>query len=222
MYYPKSQIVENLYTNGGELKPYNSEKEHKGYYFKTSTGEFFTGKNPEDKPNTPLELIKPLDNELSSPNSSINNPQKRKINPDKESEPLSNNHYIINDAYYYSKSFPLNRGKAPRKPIQSKPLPIEEDYKNGSFTRYFVKKSNENIFIEINKDEYELFKNKNSKVQSNLYTPIQIPWNLTGDKTKVFNNNKTISSFYETRDKLYGFSLSFKNKFDKYYKPIGD
>ena len=42
MYYPKSQIVENLYTNGGELKPYNSNEEytsliclekHESYWF---------------------------------------------------------------------------------------------------------------------------------------------------------------------------------------------
>ena len=39
MYYPKSQIQENLHTNGGELKPFNSSEEYKGYYFKTSNGE---------------------------------------------------------------------------------------------------------------------------------------------------------------------------------------
>ena len=50
MYYPKSQIQENLHTNGGELKPSNSSEEYKGYYFKTSNGEFFTGKSPSDKP----------------------------------------------------------------------------------------------------------------------------------------------------------------------------
>lgn len=220
MYYPKTQLIENLYTNGGELKPFNSEVEYKGHYFRTSNGETFSGKNPLDKPNIPLELISPLGNELSSPSSDINytNPNQKAIKyKSKESEPLANNHYIINDGYYNSRSIPINRGEAPRKPIQSKPTPNEEDYKNGQFVRYFVKKSNENLFIEINREEYKLFKDKNSKVQSNLYIPIQIPWNLTGDKTKVFNTNKSISNLYETRDKLYGFSLSFKNRFDKYW-----
>lgn len=221
MYYPKSQIIENLYTNGGELKPFNSEKEYKGYYFRTSNGETFSGKNPSDKPNIPLDIVSPGANELSSPSSNINftdNNTKAVKYTSKESEPLPDNYYITNDSYYKAKSISTNRGDAPRKPIQSKPLPNEEDYKNGQFIRYFVKKSNENIFVEINKDEYELFKIKNIKVQFNLYVPIQIPWNLTGDRTNVFNNNKSISNIYETRDKLYGFSLSFKNKFDKYYR----
>ena len=221
MYYPKSQIIEDLYTNGGELKPFNSETEYKGYYFKTSNGEIFSGKNPSDKPNIPLELVSPLGNELSSPSNPINyNIDKAKVKKftSKESEPLSDNHYIINDSYYRSKSLPLNRGEAPRKPIQSKPIPTEEDYNNHSFTRYFVKKSNENMFIEVDKNEYSLFNSKDSKVQHNLYVPISIPWNLVGDRIEVFNNNKSIVSLYETRDKLYGFSLSFKNKFDKYFK----
>lgn len=223
MYYPKSQIQENLYTNGGELKPFNSEKEYKGYYFKTSNGEIFSGKNPDDKPNTPLELISPLGNELSSPSSNINFSNKKSIKfESKESEPLADNYYVINDAYYHSKSFPQNRGEAPRKPIQSKPTPTEEDYQKGIFKRFFVKKSNENLFIEVNEDEYTLFKIKNPKVQCDLYIPISMSWNLTGDRTEVFNKNKSLSYLYETRDKLYGFSLSFKNKFDKYYRPIGE
>jgi|MDTC01.3.fsa_nt_gb hypothetical protein len=221
MYYPKSQIIEDLYTNGGELKPFNSEKEYKGYYFRTSNGEIFSGKNPNDKPNIPLDIISPGANELSSPSSEINftdNKTKTTKYTSKESEPLANNYYIVNDSYYRSRSIPINRGEAPRKPIQSKPYPTEEDYKNGQFTRYFVKKSNENTFIEINEKEYDLFKSKISKVQYNLYIPIKMSWNLVGDRTKVFNNNKSITSLYETRDKLYGFSLFFKNKFDGYYK----
>lgn len=225
MYYPKSQIIENLYTNGGELKPYNSKDEYKGYYFKTSTGEFFTGKNPKDKPNTPLELIDPLGNELSSPSSKINNKQNKK-NPkkytSKESEPLATNHYIINDAYYNAKSIPINRGEAPRKPISSVNYPTDDDYKLGKYTRYFVKKSNQNHFIEINKDEYNLFKEKNNTVQHTLYIPFSFPWQLTGNKEEVFNINKSLSFLYENEKQLYGLNLFFKNRFDKYYKPFGE
>jgi hypothetical protein len=218
MYYPKSQIQENLHTNGGELKPFNSEKEYKGFYFKTSNGEIFSGKNPEDKPNIPLEMVSPSSNELSSPSSGINFSNKKVIKfTSNESEPIANNYYVVNDAYYKSKSIPQNRGEAPRKPIQSKPTPTEEDYQKGTFKRFFVKKSNQNLFIEVNEDEYELFKIKNPKVQCNLYVPIELPWNLTGDRIEVFNKNKSLSHLYETRDKLYGFSLSFKNKFDKYW-----
>jgi hypothetical protein len=43
-----------------------------------------------------------------------------------------------------------------------------------------------------------------------------------GDKIEVFNKNKTIVSLKEQKENLPGFTLSFKNKFDKYYKTVGD
>jgi len=218
MYYPKSQIQENLHTNGGELKPFNSEKEYKGFYFKTSNGEIFSGKNPEDKPNIPLEMVSPSSNELSSPSSGINFSNKKVIKfTSKESEPIADNYYVINDAYYKSKSIPQNRGEAPRKPIQSKPTPTEEDYQKGTFKRFFVKKSNQNLFIEVNKDEYELFKIKNPKVQCNLYIPIELPWNLTGDRTEVFNSNKGAALSVEQQFRWPGFSQYFKDRFTQFY-----
>ena len=218
MYYPKSQIQENLHTNGGELKPFNSNDEYKGYYFKTSNGEFFTGKSPSDKPNIPLDFIGE-ELPITNPNSNNLNSKRRNAFQSPESEPLPDNYFIIEDSYYSAKSIPTNRGEAPRLPQQSKPIPNQDDYKIGEFERYFVKKANENKFIEINEDEYNLFEVQNSKVQFNLYIPIKLTWAITGDRTEVFNRNKSISFLYETRDKLHGFSLSFQNKFDKYFKP---
>jgi hypothetical protein len=55
MYYPKSQITPNLYTNGEEFIYADTKEAYNGYYFKVSTGKYFTGRNQDDKPN--LELI---------------------------------------------------------------------------------------------------------------------------------------------------------------------
>ena len=218
MYYPKSQIQENLHTNGGELKPFNSSEEYKGYYFKTSNGEFFTGKSPSDKPNTPLDFIG-VELPISKPKTNNLNSKQRNKFQSPDSEPLPDNYFVIEDSYYNAKAITTNRGEAPRLPHQSKQTPNQDDYKIGEFERYFVKKANENKFIEINEDEYDLFEVQNSKVQFNLYIPIKFTWAITGDRTEVFNRNKSISFLYETRDKLPGFSLSFQNKFDKYFKP---
>ena len=49
MYYPKSQIVTNLYTNGQEYIIKSNNEKYIGNYWKTSDGKFFTGKTPEDK-----------------------------------------------------------------------------------------------------------------------------------------------------------------------------
>ena len=43
MYFPKSQITPNLYTNGKEFAYVNNKQEYIGYYFKVSTGKYFTG-----------------------------------------------------------------------------------------------------------------------------------------------------------------------------------
>ena len=64
MYYPKSQIQTNLYTNGGELIYFDTKQEYKGYYYKTSKSQFFSGKTPDDKPNN--LLIPLIDNEINN------------------------------------------------------------------------------------------------------------------------------------------------------------
>ena len=40
MYYPKSQVKANLYTNGGEYVASDTNTPYKGYYYETSTGEY--------------------------------------------------------------------------------------------------------------------------------------------------------------------------------------
>jgi hypothetical protein len=37
MYFPKSQIKPNQYTNGGEYVLFSNKQPYKGYYYETST-----------------------------------------------------------------------------------------------------------------------------------------------------------------------------------------
>ena len=217
MYYPKSQIVTDLYTSGGEFTPFNSKNDYEGYYFKTSDGEFFTGRNPEDKPNTPLVALAPSVNEVSSITSNLKD-NKISFIELKDSEPVSSNMYIIDVDYYKAKNLELDRGDAPRPPIQSITIPTDKDYENGEFERFFVKKGNENKFIEISRSEYKLFSEKNESVQFNLYIPISIVWDLTGKEEEVYLGNKGIVSLTERREHLIGFTQSFKGKFSKYWR----
>ena len=55
MYYPKSQIQTDLYTTGGEYVFLSTKEQYIGFYWKTSSGKFFSGKTPQD-PST-QELI---------------------------------------------------------------------------------------------------------------------------------------------------------------------
>lgn len=56
MYYPKSEITPNLYTNGTELVSVDTGGYYKGYYYSTSDGKYYTGKEYSA---SAKELIKP-------------------------------------------------------------------------------------------------------------------------------------------------------------------
>lgn len=149
MYYPKSQIKTNLYTNGKEFQIESSQQEYKGYYFITSKQEAYTGKTPQDKPNNRLSPISSL-----SGVGLISN----------EDELLSNSYYLINDSYYNANRLSTKRA-APRTPIQTLGKPTDKDIQNGFFNRYFVKKGNEFKFIEVSKEEHLKFQNQDTSVQ---------------------------------------------------------
>tara|TARA_Y100001954_G_C15662992_1_gene528722 strand:+ start:88 stop:924 length:837 start_codon:yes stop_codon:yes gene_type:complete len=198
MYYPKSQIIENLYSSQNELFDAQTGEEYIGPYYKTSRNEYFTGKNPQDKPNRSLVTN-------SVPTKST------------DSEPLPESYYIIDDAYYYAKQIKTD-ALAPRPPISSVPFPTENDYKVGEFIRYFLKKSNSNTYMEVDKKEYDLFAGKNNKVQYKFYTPIKIDWQLTGKLKDVYQTNLRLAGLIERRLIIFGFITYFKDKFTQYFR----
>lgn len=200
MYIPKSQIKENLHTNGGEYVIDSTQENYVGSYFITSQGLAYTGKNLTDKPN----------NLLSKQTSPTN------YTESKSSEPVPTNYYVKNDSYYSAKNI-NSRGNAPSPPKQTLPTPTEKNIKDGFLYRYFVKKGNEGKFIEISELEYNKFKNQDNTVQWQLYTPIKIQWDIQGDREQVYNGNKTVVSLAEQRQSVPGFTLFFRGKFDKFW-----
>lgn len=212
MYYPKSQIKTNLYTNGDMFFISPTGEAYIGYYHTISTNQHFTGKNPYDTPT--LKLIpnpKPteedvdgvfLQNEIVVQNSSYENysiPGVTEINLE-----------------YTSINHSLNANNR-MKPISNSPLPNQSDYKLGEFERYYCKKNNELIYFEINQITFQNLKRQSQNIAFDLYTPIQIPWSLTGDQKQVYNTNKNITSLIEKNSKWYGFNLIFNENFSQYY-----
>ena len=128
-YYPKSQIKENQYTNGGEFIIVSTQENYMGYYWLTSKGEYFTGKTPEELPTLKLQISSKLTElEKSSTSTPI-------------IEPFPKDYYIVDDSYYQSKGLSSKRN-APAPPIQSLGKPSNTDIQNGFFNRYFIKKGN--------------------------------------------------------------------------------
>jgi hypothetical protein len=200
MYYPLSQIKTNLYTNGKEYAYILSNKEYIGYYWKSSDGKIFSGRTPQDAPVEELTLITTYDSNASSNNIFLN------INQ----EEINNTAYLniknisVNDSVYI--------------PPYSPTLPTSQDYQIGEFVRYFCKKSNEVIYIEISQDTYNLLLDKDPRILWQLYIPFNIPWQITGDKQTVAKTNKNIVELTMFKNKYYRFNDYLKNDYLKYFK----
>jgi hypothetical protein len=196
MYYPKSQIKTNLYTNGDEYALSTTKQPYKGHYHETSSGKKFTGKNPQDTPIIPLILLE------QDPNG----------NPYGDFSPFSEDNVI--NTLLISPSIPLPQRSLP---TSIPTLPTQQDKDLGVFSRYFCKKNNENLYIEIDKEQFTKLQNKDKTIAWDLYTPKQVLWQIKGDKTQTYNANKNNVSLIEQRDKWYGFTQYFKDRFLKYY-----
>lgn len=193
MYYPKSQIKTNLFTNGGEYILSTTREDYKGYYYETSNGEKYTGKNPQD---TPSIL-------LTQPQSLLQNA----FTTEPES-PLE--------------IFTIIPSPTTTLPTRSIPqynptTPTQQDKDLGVFSRYFCKKNNELIYLEINKQTYDQLQNKDPKIAWDLYTPQTVLWQIKGEKEQTYLVNKNMILLLEQRQQWYGFSKYLKEDFLKYY-----
>jgi hypothetical protein len=194
MYYPKSQIKSNLYTNGGEYITFNTKENYKGYYYEISNGNKYTGKTPEDGPNIslisqqPIEVI-PL---LTQQDPIITEDLALNYNPNIE----STTRYI---------------------PIPTLTLPTPQEQQLGAFTRYFSKKNNELKYMEIDKETFTQLNLKDPKIAWDLYSAQLISWQIKGTKETVYKANKSSATLIEQNQKWHGFSQYFKDQFSKYY-----
>lgn len=188
MYYPKSQIVSNLYTTGGDPLLINAQTQelYIGYYFKTSKGEYFSGRNPSDRPNVPLI----------------------KLVTDGEENPSASN-WDPNVPPWLS---------IPYEPYFSPTPPTPQQYQNGEFRRLFASKTNEIKYIEINKTQFDQLVAKNNNITWSLYKAVSLPWVLTGNKEQVAQINKNVAELTAVRQKMPGFLSYLKFDFTKYYQ----
>jgi len=199
MYYPKSQYVGNLYTDGGQYVIAVSGEPYKGYYFKTFNNELYTGKIPED--GTP-QLLLPADEPVS------NSPS-----PSPTTSPIQASYISMNAFIPYNNQPPDIRYI----PLPNQTLPTPDDYTQGVFTRFFCKKNNELKYIEIDQKTFNDLESKSANVAWDLYTPQSINWYITGEMEKIYNLNKSIVHMVEVEEKWYGFSQYFKQNFAKYF-----
>ena len=161
-YLPKSQISIK-HTVGGFLVYKNTKKPFNGDYILTSTGKYYKGTNNIDLGS---ELIPQVIEGIEKEN-------QRGYSKDVKK------HVIFKGKIdTLLKKF---------KPIPfEKPIPTEQEYKDGFFPRYFAKRINTEQYIEISKDTLKLLNSRDPKHDYNLYEGGSLIWHLKGN---VFKKN---------------------------------
>jgi hypothetical protein len=202
MYFSNSQIITDLYTNGGEYVLVTNKQPYVGYYFQTFKGLKYTGRNPQDGPN--VLLVPPDANLVENGNASLT--------PNEILYEFSNVETLdSNLAYEYVRLNPDTQNRFI--PMPDTPPPPPGSYKSGTYTRYFCKKNNEFIYMEINQQTYNQLNSKNSKIAWDLYTPVSTIWYLFPDEEFSYKANKGLISQIEKKQNWYGFVQWFKDKF---------
>jgi hypothetical protein len=157
----------------------------------------FTGKTPTDKPNI-----------LLSKAYSISTP----VSPD---TPKSTKYIQIFSTPTNYVPYPFNKDSIYRSiPNFNQTLPTPQEVEIGQYTRYFCKKNNELIYLEIDKNTFTQLQNREPKIAWDLYTPTSIIWNtrLTELSTNTSNSSSVLK--IEKDLKWYGFFQYFKGNFN--------
>ena len=203
MYYPKSQIITNLYTSGGELIVSGSSIPYSGSYYQTANGAYFSNKSPQSKPTYQLVPINKKYNATSS-----------LMYPGSEASAIDspNSYYLIRGIYS------VNETKAPSAPKSAKTIPTEKNYTLGQFVRYFAYSYNSKSTLEINKKDYDKLINKDKNIQFELYDPIILKWKLTGKKEEVYKTNFNLVKLKQNKQNIPNFSKFFKDRYTEYFR----
>ena len=200
MYYPKTQIETNLYSSG-DLLVESTRLPYSGFYFSTYDGKYFSGKEPNDGPN--FSLVLPSKKEINNQifNDLLFDPSPSTYDPRFEGE---NN--------TYSTLAGANPNELPYSPTAHYPIPTLKDIANKQFVRYLIKKSNENVYTEVNRVSYILASNQS------LFKQISFSWVIAGDRNKVATTNRSQLIFQENKLKIQGLGAFLRFDYLQFYQ----
>jgi len=201
MYFPKSKIIPDQYTNGRELIYKDSRTPYQGYYHIIASGEVYSGKTPTDGQILELEYIKNYNSRSST-----------------EPESFQTSPTSVFKVYGFGISKISYDNIRNENQIEYPPTSlIEPTYtlpvaSYPSFRRYFVKRVNSANFIEINLEQYNLIQSKDKSYNWPSYIAFFLPW-TTGkaSRSEIEQTNRKIVFLTENREKVYGLSQYITN-----------
>lgn len=221
MYIPKSRIKPNLYTPGNEFMLKSNKENYIGFYHSLWNGKFFTGKTQNDS--DIREIIRFEVPELEgTPNLPQNLTSENVIalfleDPDPlVNAEIWNQGDIVKYLELQGKSTIDDDPKS--MPYQSYPTPTVDDYKLGSFTRYFATKVNEIKYLELDNSIYKKLKKEDANWAWELYNCFSIQWTLIGEAETVGQTNRNQVLIAEQKNKKKGLQEFLQGNYLKFYK----
>ena len=205
-YIPLNKIITNQYTDGTEYQLASSGVVYVGFYHKKYNGEVITGKTPNSPTKKPLI---PINTKVS--NALQNKTSFSTMYIDDIPFPLVSEYLDIANLDYTTQTKIL--------PTQQYPFPLLEDYKLGTFQRFFCVKVNEDNYLEIDAETFTALRGQDKKWNWELYTPFRIPWTLRGNVKEVERTNYNISLLSEKTNKRKGFQKFLRYNYLKFYLP---
>ena len=185
MYYPKSKIISNLYTNGQELVYTSTERFYTGSYHILSDGRIYTGKNQQDGELKSLKFAEEVQQ------------------LDAEAVASSTGNKNLNSNTFYDEIRRRQQINPPKLELLE-PKYIRPTVKYPILTRYFLRRTNNAVFTEVSLADYTAIKNRDSKYNWGIYIPFELPWSTSGAYIKETNERMVLLT--ENRYKVYGFT----------------
>jgi len=204
IYYPKTQIRTNLFTNGDEFINSVTKELYVGNYYETSLNQQFTGKNPQDPNSVPLI---PIDETALNPTQT--NAENDLVLDVRFTEPN------------YAYSIITKQNPNTPQPIYPKfyfAKPTQQDYQNTQFNRFFYKTLSGEKYVEISQNDYNSLINKEAKFLYQSVLAIILPWQLTGIQEEVFKINARTTQNVESQYGIKGLGLYLNFDYTKFYK----
>ena len=200
MYYPKSQIQTGFYSNN-DLLVVSTNTLYIGPYFQTSDGQYYSGKEPNDGVN---ELLIRPEGGIDEPvhPSTLNRVTGANIEDPRYDE--DNMTYTILSEQYGTSS--------PYYPISYYPIINSNYIADKEFTRYIVKKTNENLYTEVSPQNFL------ESINSSLYISFQLPWVISGDKEEVRQINAKQVVFIEKNLQINGLGKFLRFNYLQFYQ----
>jgi hypothetical protein len=216
MYIPKNRIITNLEATTAEFVYKDTLEPYRGSYWKTFEGKFFTGKGPNDTPYYEIVLIENVEDTFSD---TLPQSQFAVIDAPTPFQNVDDGPYQEEMLIKYAELKNLDLTKSNRKylPYISYPQPTIDDYELGTFTRYFLTKTNEISYMEVSKEIFDNINKQNPEWEWELYIPFSFPWSLTGDESEVKQTNRNIVLLQEQRLKKAGLGNYLKHNYSKFY-----